>query len=84
MKKYKFVKIKSNHNKIRDESIICDTCSPIELDKVVFLTAPARDFGDFRYISTSPVKEIKKYDNYTLIKTASGSIYKIEEIEVKQ
>ena len=82
--KYKFTKIQNNHNELRDDVILCDTCSDIVIGQPMFLTAPSRDLqvdGAFRYIHTSPVTAFDKLNESVVrITTRSGSTYDIETL----
>lgn len=79
--KYLFKKISNNHERIRDESVECFTCSSIEIGRSVYLTALPRDSGAIRCINTSPVKSIVIIGNAKEILTESGSVYRIEEVK---
>ena len=80
--KFKFTKIRNNHNNLRDDVIICDTCSKIIIGQSIILTAPGRGFaGATRVIETSPVKVINNLkEGITRVTTQSDSVYEIEEI----
>lgn len=82
--KYRFSKIANNHNhsRLRDDMILCDSCSKIIVGEAVTLLAPPRERGAIlRYISTSAVENIEIISPaITEIITSSGSKYRIEEM----
>lgn len=72
--KYKFTEVSNNHTKLRDDEILCYSCSEIKVGLPVYLTVPPRDGGDIRSINTSNVRIIKVFKNITEVTTESGSI----------
>ena len=79
MSTYKFTKVHNNHERLRDDLILCNTCSEIVVGKSVTLMAPPRDSGNLRLIETSPVISLTQITPDTVeIHTASGSIYHIQ------
>ena len=80
--KFKFTKVQNNHNQLRDDVILCDTCTEIVTGKTVVLTGPGRDFvGHIRVIETSVVTSFDKLnENLVRITTKSGSVYDIETL----
>jgi hypothetical protein len=79
---YEFKKIQNNHNRLRDDVIIMDSCSPILKGQQVMLTGPPRDLATGgRMVCTSPVVDIDfPHANITRIITESGSIYEIKKL----
>ena len=80
--KFKFTKIQNHHNALRDDEILCDTCTDIVIGKTVVLTGPGRDYeGHVRFIETSVVTSFDKLsENLVRITTKSGSVYDIETL----
>lgn len=79
--KYKFTKISNNHGRLRDDEILCYSCSKIKIGLPVYLTAPPRDDGNIRSINTNNIKSlIKVNDKITEVTTESGSVYRVEEL----
>lgn len=77
---FEFKKIQNNHNALRDDVIVMQTCSPIELHQSVVLLGKGKEFGT-RMVTTSPVVDIDfPHPNITRIKTKSGSIYEIKKL----
>lgn len=83
-KKYLFQKVRNNHNRLRDDEILMDTCSEIKKGQPVILYGPPKEGGQIRFVSTSPVKfyEVDCLNNRCrrwTVHTESRSIYTIEE-----
>ena len=83
---YEFKKISNNHDRLRDDVIVCEHCSPIMKGESVVLHAKAKDtligeMGGFRMIQTSMVVDIDfPHPAVTRITTESGSVYEIRQI----
>lgn len=83
MTKFKFKKLHNDHDRLRDDEFLMDSCSKIEIGKPVILTGPPRDISlGSRQVNTSPVVSFKENGGEIIVETESGSIYLIREIEV--
>lgn len=78
MFKVRFTKVKNDHNRLRDD-VIEGTCEVLpEVGKSFVMLAPPRDAGNGRMINTSPIQTCVVINGAYMVKTASGSLYKIE------
>ena len=82
MNTHKLIKVKSDHNNVRDDVVECEGHTTIKIGAPVMFYAKSRDFdGGLRIIETSPVVAfVKLSETLVEIKTASGSVYRIEEL----
>lgn len=72
-----FEKVKNNHDRLRDDTI-SGQCSMLpKVGEPFCMTAPPRDSGDCRLITTNNVTEIEEEGGIYTFKTASGSIYRV-------
>jgi hypothetical protein len=78
--KCRLTKIKSNHNRVRTDVIEGD-CEPPEVGFCFVLVSdsPIDEGADYRYIRTTPVREIKEEGKKIIFKT-NNSEYSLEEI----
>lgn len=80
--KYEFTKIKADHDRLRDDVILCRTCSPLLVGEPAILMTDSKTPGmSLRMIRTSPVvKVLHPEPKLTEIHTESGSVYEIREL----
>ncbi len=79
---YEFKKIYNNHNRVRDDVIICKICSVITEGESIRLIAEPRDstIDGIRCIITSQVTKVTVMGKTTRVVTENGSIYEITEL----
>lgn len=72
-----FEKVKNDHDRLRDDSIE-GWCAELPTEgKPFIMTAPPRDMGDGRLVTTNIVTEVEEEGGIYTFKTASGSIYRV-------
>lgn len=74
---FEFIKVHTEYEWTKEEAIVFDYCSEIEVGIPVMLI----NFETNRQLTTSRVVEInERGDNTTIVKTKSGSIYQIKKL----
>lgn len=72
-----FEKVVNDHNRLRDDKIEGWCAELPTVGKPFVMTAPPRDGGDGRLVSTNFVTACVNHENVHTFKTTSGSIYRV-------
>lgn len=80
--KVRFVKIKNNHNALRDDVIEGVTSAlPKEGESFCLQAEPKDPSASVRLVNTSVVSKVEQLDNEYTFTTRSGSLYKVIVLE---
>jgi len=72
-----FEKVHNDHDRLRDDTITGQCAKLPKVGEPFCMTAPPRDAGDGRLVTTNFVTEVEEVGGIYTFKTASGSIYRV-------